>query len=487
MKMSTKAENTIMMAGPEPPGIADTAGDSVVSESEIIIANDVDEIDTVMADLKRKKALRSDGAAASATSTTTLTPTLLSGDEKTALAMNISTAMSAPGAYDSDNIRRSTAQKTPSEGQFSEMARLRNTQKDRQRYQQSDRGLEGCIPDNDDFIDDMQNRMTGFDAKVTVQNADEDEKRKQKLRRRALIVMLALLIVLGVVVGIIFGMMGEKSNDEIDSLAVTLAPTAAPQLDFYSNDCVVTNVTAAEERTERYTQFRSTIDAIIPSMITAIDAPFSKERLALCWLSNMDGLVVKHDTSAGIVGEQREAFIQRYVLAVIYFHFTKTSALAGADTDLMETNWLASIHECEWNGVICDMNQKVQELILNNYGLAGHIPSELTLLTKLLALDMSVNSLTGEVPVEMYSLLPQLDALVLDTNQLSGAVLEDAAKLKNLAALRISNNFFTGTIPAAWSMERLRILDMKYNDFEGTFPDLSASTALGEKCKPVYL
>jgi hypothetical protein len=79
-----------------------------------------------------------------------------------------------------------------------------------------------------------------------------------------------------------------------------------------------------------------------------------------------------------------------------------------------------NIQMCDRTGIRCDSDGAVVGLLLSNQGLSGTIPLELGFLPSLADLDVSKNSLSGQIPEEL-SLAP-LQHLILSENLLTGYV-----------------------------------------------------------------
>ncbi|XP_022019089.1 receptor-like protein EIX2 [Helianthus annuus] len=84
-----------------------------------------------------------------------------------------------------------------------------------------------------------------------------------------------------------------------------------------------------------------------------------------------------------------------------------------------------------------------------------------------LSLDLSSNSLTGEIPDQIAALV----ALNLSRNSLTGRIPEHAGHLKRLDFLDLSRNNLVGGIPSSLSqLTNLGVLDLSFNDLSGRIP-----------------
>jgi len=110
------------------------------------------------------------------------------------------------------------------------------------------------------------------------------------------------------------------------------------------------------------------------------------------------------------------------------------------------TNWLVTNTPCSWYGITCDEgNVSNLELSLNN--LTGLIPPEISNLSMLTELNLSMNwQLSGSIPPEIGS-LTALTYLGLSWNKLSGSIPSEFGNLTELTELNLAGNQLSGSIP----------------------------------------
>ncbi|KAH6825516.1 hypothetical protein C2S53_006003 [Perilla frutescens var. hirtella] len=89
----------------------------------------------------------------------------------------------------------------------------------------------------------------------------------------------------------------------------------------------------------------------------------------------------------------------------------------------------------------------------------------------LVALDLSRNQLSGEIP-STISQLQNLVRLSLSRNKLTGSVVEFLTDLKDLQHLDLSHNNLSGRIPKSLeALSHLNYFDVSYNELSGEIPD----------------
>ncbi|XP_028760188.1 receptor-like protein 38 [Neltuma alba] len=86
------------------------------------------------------------------------------------------------------------------------------------------------------------------------------------------------------------------------------------------------------------------------------------------------------------------------------------------------------------------------------------------------SIDLSTNSLSGEIPKELFNLV-QLWSLNLSRNHFIGKIPEEIGGMKDLESLDLSYNKLSGEIPSTISnLSFLSHLNLSYNDFTGQVP-----------------
>ncbi|KAK7268375.1 hypothetical protein RIF29_21073 [Crotalaria pallida] len=102
-----------------------------------------------------------------------------------------------------------------------------------------------------------------------------------------------------------------------------------------------------------------------------------------------------------------------------------------------------------WEGVTCLMNKDkralvISEIDLGSQGLKGYISDEISLLSDLVSLNLSSNSLEGEIPSGLGQ--KSLIRLDLSNNQLIGSI-PDSLESSSLQLVLLNDNLLEGQVP----------------------------------------
>ncbi|MFK7809184.1 MAG: immunoglobulin domain-containing protein, partial [Saprospiraceae bacterium] len=139
--------------------------------------------------------------------------------------------------------------------------------------------------------------------------------------------------------------------------------------------------------------------------------------------------------------------------------------------------WDLSDNVCEWFGITLNADGRVIEIELNNSGLTGPLPEDLTLLTELQVLRLSDNCLTGSIPAS-FGGFSELYTLWLDGNEFVGSLPDELCGLTSLQSLFLDENNLTGTVPECFNnLDFLLTFDMFSNCFD-SLPDLTGMNSL---------
>lgn len=182
---------------------------------------------------------------------------------------------------------------------------------------------------------------------------------------------------------------------------------------------------------------------------------------ALEWLSESD--------STDWESLSNHEIVERYAL-VEFFHSTYGD-LWSNDND----SWLSTSHVCDWYGIVCNSRKMVTDVALDDNGLFGPVPSDLSLLSELLTLSLSKNHIEGTIGTEIGK-FKKLTKLSLGGNFLWGSIPSEIAMLTNLHSLVLNANRLTGAMPnellASPKLQKhLTVLSLESNALSGTLSD----------------
>ena len=192
--------------------------------------------------------------------------------------------------------------------------------------------------------------------------------------------------------------------------------------------------------------------------------------LARLWIDQQDDYMACPDE------ENKEATLQRFALAVLYFSLGGSGwDTCGASSDTCDgaARWLDAVNECEWFGVTCDDNGSVTKIVLKENGLTGELPGELFSLLDLTQLSLDHNEISGDIPGD-FIVLQKLEILELDSNQFSGTIPAQLYQMPTLQALDLNNNTLSGSLSSRVSnWASLMVLQLENNQFEGPVPSVA--------------
>jgi len=137
--------------------------------------------------------------------------------------------------------------------------------------------------------------------------------------------------------------------------------------------------------------------------------------------------------------------------------------------------WGSEESYCNWYGVSCNQNGKVEKINLNKdfagNNLTGEIPSSIGNLASLTYLNLNNNELTGEIPSSIGN-LTSLTNLNLNSNELTGEIPSSIGNLTSLTRFSLGNNKLTGDIPKFIG----NLTSLTYLDLSGTYSSSSISS-----------
>ena len=199
-------------------------------------------------------------------------------------------------------------------------------------------------------------------------------------------------------------------------------------------------VLALRQRNDAY--FRQLRDALVSEVYNDSYNPYiflqpnSAQKRAMEWMSYKDTLHLPlpifqnntatatnigntnasdHDISEEAKTEVMHRWIQRFALTTFYYEnagfmwgLSFSDNATSAETNVTKSTWSSQtgVHECDWEFLECDDNDRVIGLYLGGTSvtLSGTLPDEIGLLSELRHLILSQNRLKGSLPSKFYDL-----------------------------------------------------------------------------------
>ncbi|KAH1091120.1 hypothetical protein J1N35_018377 [Gossypium stocksii] len=148
--------------------------------------------------------------------------------------------------------------------------------------------------------------------------------------------------------------------------------------------------------------------------------------------------------------------------------------------------------EHPWSGADCHFDKSggkwfIDGLGLDNQGLRGSLPNEISKLHHLQSINLSGNSIHGAIPSSLGT-VTSLEILDLSYNFLNGSIPESLGKLTALRRLNLNGNSLSGRVPSALGGRLLNGASFNFTDNHGLCgipglpkcgPHLSAGAKVG--------
>ncbi|CAN0887955.1 DNA damage-repair/toleration protein DRT100 [Linum grandiflorum] len=117
------------------------------------------------------------------------------------------------------------------------------------------------------------------------------------------------------------------------------------------------------------------------------------------------------------------------------------------------------------------LSQNLTFIDLQNNQLSRHIPEIFSSLTQLWRLSLSGNRFSGKIPNSISSISGRLMYLDLSRNSLTGEIPSYLGKFQAMDTLNLSWNNLTGSVPASFkNLTKIFNLDLSHNSLVGPFP-----------------
>ncbi|CAH9081291.1 unnamed protein product [Cuscuta epithymum] len=124
-----------------------------------------------------------------------------------------------------------------------------------------------------------------------------------------------------------------------------------------------------------------------------------------------------------------------------------------------------------WSGTDCLLDKASNRWVidgigLDNQGLRGFLPNEITQLRNLQSINLSGNSIQGPIPSGLGS-VTSLEKLDLSYNRFNGSIPESMGQLTSLKILNLNGNSLSGRVPAALGGRLLHRASFNFTDNAG--------------------
>ncbi|KQK02282.1 hypothetical protein BRADI_2g00540v3 [Brachypodium distachyon] len=194
-------------------------------------------------------------------------------------------------------------------------------------------------------------------------------------------------------------------------------------------------------------------------------------------LVGLDMVVIVNTSMSGVIPESIGKLQNLTDLAL--YSSGLTGLIPPSVGNLTKLSWFLAYYN-NLEGAIPESLGNLKELsvldLSTNYRLNGSIPKDIFKLPSVLwQLDLSYNSLSGPLPIEVGT-MTNLNELILSGNQLSGQIPSSIGNCRVLQKLLLDKNSFEGSIPQSLeNLKGLNILNLTTNNLSGRIPDAIGS------------
>ncbi|XP_021800206.1 LRR receptor-like serine/threonine-protein kinase FLS2 [Prunus avium] len=197
------------------------------------------------------------------------------------------------------------------------------------------------------------------------------------------------------------------------------------------------------------------------------------------WLRNQTQLTKVVLRNAGISGTIPDWFLQ-LDLQLDELNFADNQ-LSGRVPNSLRFSYASTVDLTSnlFEGPLPLWSSNIGWLYLRDNLFSGPIPHNIgQVMTNLTYLDISMNSLSGSIPLS-FGNLSQLQFILIANNLLSGEIPHFWNNIPSLGCIDLSNNSLSGTIPRSLgSLTSLEFLSLSSNNFSGEVPSLKNCTNL---------
>ncbi|GLJ38990.1 hypothetical protein SUGI_0794750 [Cryptomeria japonica] len=222
------------------------------------------------------------------------------------------------------------------------------------------------------------------------------------------------------------------------------------------------------------------IGGLIPAFLST---QFRLERLNLsnnslfgnipAWLGdlpNLRAIILRHNN---LQGELPSSFDISHYVQIYLGHNMLTGSVPIPSVPASDLE-LLDLSQNRFTGFIPveigSLLPNIEFLLYSENDLRGDIPTSIGLLQKLRDLDLSGNNFEGKIPSSLTN-CTALKRLNLGNNKLSGEIPSKIGSLRQLEKLHLNDNMLQGNLPSdVQSCRKLQILDMANNFLSGNIP-----------------
>jgi hypothetical protein len=325
------------------------------------------------------------------------------------------------------------------------------------------------------ILDEFQEQMNHFQHEFELEIRNQYEEQlfqdtKQRIRIiQSLYICMGVIVILSTSLTISLIIKSHTNHNDI--------PNNIDGLSLIES-CFTGNVLNQSQ----YSNVRSILTSYYPNLAMTIDVVGTNANVALCWLSQYD------EWNDHPYPEYTDAFAQRFVMVLLYFHFTRHQNGTHDGAMFSKQNWLSNKDVCDWDLVYCEENishfRSVTSLEFSDVQVKDvQFPSEIALLQNLKKLNFYPNILDGALPLELSSLtlLEEFGVVIWGARTIDfiDKIIEPWNNLEKLY-LEIS---FPSRLPAVGAKTKLTYLELKdhMRAYNQDFPDIQELTKLDKR------
>jgi hypothetical protein len=250
-----------------------------------------------------------------------------------------------------------------------------------------------------DFDEGIEEDASTHLANVSTQSGDETNHDQKKKNRPCLLPFLAVLILGGVIVALVVLLLpgdkdtsassgGEETPPSVDRCEIFNPNDPFVQCELCSQPVRFSG--AVQDTYNSLKAFKGLAEYLDSDMQIESCTPAN---LALVWLASEVTDVVTQDRFY----TKYESVPSRFLLAFLYFAWNGGQWKGNK-------NWLSTNSECDWFGVDCNEQGKIESLSLPQNNMTGSLESRLGLLRDIKILSLDYNNINGSIPLQLWNL-----------------------------------------------------------------------------------